>query len=56
MDVAGPEVAMSASGGGYLFIALLVFSVRDPFVEEATERRVARSSLAWRRSNPHPSA
>ena len=40
MDVAGPEVVMSASGGGYLFIALLVFSVRDPFVEEATERRL----------------
>ena len=44
MDVSGPKVAMSMSGGGYLLVALLVFSVRDPFVEEATERGAARGS------------
>ena len=45
MDVAGAEVAMSVSGGGYLLAALLIFSVRDPFVVEAMEENAAGSRM-----------
>ena len=47
VDVTGAEVAMSVSGGGYFLAALLVFSVRDPLVEEPTKENAAESSPVY---------